>query len=388
VEYYKQSEDQLSFFAEKDSSSARSNSPDAKWLEDYRINLYALSMIRGIGEITLKTLLKEFSTPAAIWEVPPNHLHSLLSSIGLRAQQEVVNQIASNRKVLVERAKRELEKLASDDIFFLTSLDKEYPDRLRESKDPPRWLFVQGDVSCLSMQNLVAVVGTRNPSGIGLDRAHSLTKWLAERNVGIISGLAEGIDATAHQAALDFGVKTIGVLGTGILLYFPASTAALRRRIIEDSGAVITEYFPNVNFSKAQFVRRNRIQAALAYAVAPIEGRASSGTAHTLNFAKEYGKVTFGVTNGNARGEDGIIDLLRGDKRPIFDLHSSEDLKALEDLLKPILNLPKPNAEFQRTFAHVLKELRTFIRDYKISEKEFNQLVSEVRRTWSDHLDG
>ncbi|MDI3462119.1 MAG: DNA-processing protein DprA [Nitrospira sp.] len=342
-------------------------------------------MIRGIGEVTLKTILKAFPTPAAIWDISPDNLHSLFSSLRLKAPHEAVNQIATNRKRLIERARRELEKLSNDDISFLTIFDKEYPDRLKESKDPPKWLFVQGDVSCLSMPNLVAVVGTRNASAVGLDRARTLTKWLAEKNVGIVSGLAEGIDATAHQAALDFGVKTIGVLGTGILLYFPASTSALRRRIIYESGAVITEYFPNDNFSRSNFVRRNRIQAGLAYAIAPIEGHASSGTAHTYNFAKEYGRVTFGVTNGNARGEDGIIDLLKSDKRPVFNLQSDDDLTALESLLKPIVNMPKSESN-QRSFAHILEQLRMFIHEHRISEKEFNELVLELRRGWRNNL--
>jgi DNA protecting protein DprA len=384
-------EDQLSLLlhnAEKDRPCLGNAAPDAQWLEDFRINLYALSLVRGIGEVTLKTLLQAYNTPAAVWEKSADELSRLFSSIGLKSPQEAISQILTKRKLLVERATRELEKFAKDDIRLLTMHDKEYPPQLRSTKDAPKWLFVQGDVSCLSMPNLVAVVGTRAATPAGLDRARTLTKWLAEKNIGIVSGLAEGIDETAHQAALDFGVPTIGVLGTGILLYFPASTSALRRRIINESGAVVTEYWPNANFSRAQFVRRNRIQAALSYAVVPTEGRESSGTAHTYRFAKEYGKVTFGVKKGKAVGADGIHNLLRADNRPVFDLESNDDMAALAELLRPVSGLSNIHNQRHRRTATVLAYLRTFLQKNKLSEDELDDLLREVRQIWRDNVGG
>ena len=301
-----------------------------------RLNLMALARVRGIGEVSIKAFLKAFTDLERIWEESPQELHRISVESGLKLTEDMFKDIAANRAKLKEGAKLDLEALARQDIKLLTDLDDAFPPRLREIDDPPRWLFVQGDVKLLSAPNLIAVVGTREASSRGVHRAWKLTEWLASLGFGIVSGLADGIDQAAHQAALDHDAPTIAVLGTGISVVFPASTGALRRHIIEAGGAIVSEYFPQDSYSRVRFVRRNRIQAGLSYATVPVEAKEHSGTAHTYRFAKQYNRVTSGIVNQD-HPENGIIDLLRRDGQPVFTLENPEEMHTLEELLRPAL---------------------------------------------------
>jgi len=206
--------------------------------ETQRLNLLALARVRGIGEASLKVFLKKFPDLQGVWDTSPEELHRISTEAGLRLPEVVFKDVLANRAKLEEGAKNQLASFARQGIQFLTDLDDTFPHQLRDIEDPPRWLFVQGDVKLLCAPNLIAVVGTREASTRGMKRARELTQWLAEHGLIIVSGLAEGIDQAAHEAALDFDARTIAVLGTGISVVFPASTGHLRRQIIEDGGAM------------------------------------------------------------------------------------------------------------------------------------------------------
>lgn len=118
---------------------------------------------------------------------------------------------------------------------------------------------------------MIAVVGTRNPSALGIQYARKITALLAKNGFSTVSGVAEGIDAAVHRTALDFRAPCVAVLGTGISIVFPRTTADLRQRVVESVGALVTEYLPYESYQKARFVQRNRIQAALSHAVIPVE---------------------------------------------------------------------------------------------------------------------
>ena len=227
------------------------------------LNLLALARVRGIGEASLKVFLDAYTDLQRVWEISPAELRLVSSENGLKLTDDVFKDIGANRAKLEEGAKLDLESLNRQGIQLLTDLNDAFPQQLRDIENPPRWLFVQGDVKLLSRRSLIAVVGTCEASPRGIKRAKRLTQWLAEWGFGIVSGLAEGIDQAVHQAALDHGAPTIAVLGTGISVVFPASTGPLRRQIIEAGGAIISEYFPQASYSRARFVQRNRIQAGI-----------------------------------------------------------------------------------------------------------------------------
>ena len=354
--------------------------------ETQRLNLLALSRVRGIGEVSLKTFLKAYKDLRRVWEISPAELRSLSAKAGLKLTDEVFKDIAANRAKLEESAKLALESLHRQGIQLLTDLDDAFPRQLRDIEDAPRWLFVQGNVELLSTPSLIAVVGTREASPRGMKRARKLTQWLAERGFGIVSGLAEGIDQAAHQAALNYGAPTIAVLGTGISVVFPSATGPLRRQIIDASGAIVSEYFPQDSYSRIRFVRRNRIQAGLSYATVPVEAKERSGTAHTYRFAKAFNRVTFGIVN-HGQPENGIVELMRRDGHPVFTLENPESMRALEELLRPVL--PGNSALPKKTPFHtILRDFDRIVATDALTENDIEVLKAELTRRWENATRG
>jgi len=350
--------------------------------DEQRRNLLALSLVKGLGESSLKALLRRYRDLGMVWHASADELCGVLSTAGLRAPNEVVDQILSRRGVLLDTAMHQLERFEQQGIRLITDLDNDYPAKLRSIKDPPKWLFVHGNVNNLSLPNLVAVVGTRQASPQGIKRALSLSRWLAQNGFGIVSGLAEGIDEVAHQTALDFGVPTIAILGTGISMVFPASTSRIRQQIIEDGGAIVTEYLPKESYTRSRFIRRNRLQAGLAFATVPIEGQANSGTAHTYKYAQDFGRVTFGVTSSSAPSQNGILELLQADKRPILDLDSAADMAKLAKLLKPALTLSPVKPPAKSLFTSVVREFARIVQNHPVTADDLNALKMELDETW------
>ncbi|MFM0036246.1 DNA-processing protein DprA [Paraburkholderia strydomiana] len=158
----------------------------------------------------------------------------------------------------------------------------------------PLWFFYEGNHELLATE-AIAVVGTRSPSSIGEFLTRYAVSAAQEAGATIVSGLAKGVDELAHEWALTSGVPNISVLGTGILRAYPAKNAELARRIVADGGLLISEYMPDAAPSAETFVWRNRLQAALAKCVIAPEWKRSSGTAHTIKFAKRMSRPTINL---------------------------------------------------------------------------------------------
>ncbi len=170
--------------------------------------------------------------------------------------------------------------------------DPEYPDLLASIHDPPLVLYVQG---CLGSCPPVAFVGTRVPTPYGRRMVRRLAGDASRRGLTIVSGLARGIDAEAHLAALDAKGPTWAVLGTGLGHVYPAEHGAMARRIVAAGGAVISERPLETRPLPELFPRRNRIVAGLSWAVAVVEGRHKSGSLITARLAAEYGREVLAV---------------------------------------------------------------------------------------------
>ncbi|MCB0713818.1 MAG: DNA-protecting protein DprA [Ignavibacteriae bacterium] len=171
-------------------------------------------------------------------------------------------------------------------IQVLHAAQNEFPDRLRAIKDPPYWLFAQGNLKLLNSKS-IAVVGTRRPTQDGLWLAMFIVASLHSFGVCTVSGLADGIDQQVHELSLRYDLPTIAVLGSGILLDYPKSSRNLRKEIIKKGGVILSEYLPKQKFSSENFVRRNRLQSAISELVIPVEWAAKGGTAHTVRYAVE-----------------------------------------------------------------------------------------------------
>jgi DNA processing protein len=170
---------------------------------------------------------------------------------------------------------------------------REYPAQLEHLLDPPGWLFVRGDPPP-AQPGTIAVVGARGCTQLGRDIARDLGARLAAAGATIVSGAARGIDAAAHEGALEAGGRTVAVLGCGIDLAYPRASRRLLGRI-QEQGSILSEYPPGVPPEAHRFPARNRIIAALCAALVVVEGRERSGSLISARHALEHGRDVYAV---------------------------------------------------------------------------------------------
>jgi len=169
-----------------------------------------------------------------------------------------------------------------------------YPRLLREIPRPPPLLFVRGDPTCLSLPQL-AIVGSRSPSGGGIENAERFAHYMAERGFAITSGLALGIDAAAHRGALRAGGKTIAVMGTGINLIYPSRHRQLAQDIIDSGGALVSEFPLGTASHACNFPQRNRIISGLSGGTLVVEAAVQSGSLITASYALQHDREVFAI---------------------------------------------------------------------------------------------
>jgi len=177
----------------------------------------------------------------------------------------------------------------------LTLEDGEFPEILRSIPNPPKELYVLGSLAELLAKPRLAVVGSRHVTPYGRQVTSSLVEAVARRGVVIISGLALGVDAIAHQAALTAGSQTIAVLPCGLDRLYPSTNARLGKQILEQGGALVTEYPESTEPMRYNFIARNRIVSGLSNGVLITEAAARSGTIHTAGFALDQGRTVMAV---------------------------------------------------------------------------------------------
>lgn len=179
-------------------------------------------------------------------------------------------------------------------INSITSLKHNYLQIARHIAKPPALLHICGELPAQRTIS-VAIVGSRRPTNYGTQVTLDITERLARRGIVIISGLAYGIDAAAHSAALNVGGRTIAILAGGLHTIYPRGHERLARRIVEGGGALISEYDHDTSPMKHHFLQRNRLVSGLADAVIVVEAGERSGTLSTVNHALEQGKDVFAV---------------------------------------------------------------------------------------------
>jgi len=207
-------------------------------------------------------------------------------------------------------ALEELKRTQEAGAAIITPEDESYPQRLLEIYDPPAVLWTRGDVGLLNRAG-IAVVGTRHPTPYGAGMAEMLSRDLARRGLVILSGMARGVDTSAHKGALDVQGKTVAVWGTGIDVIYPKENKALAERIVAQGGAIVTEY-PLGTFPAPQnFPVRNRILSGMSVGVLVVEAAEYSGTRITARCALEQSRDVYAVpgnaTNKNAWGPNTLI---------------------------------------------------------------------------------
>ncbi len=227
----------------------------------------AFSKIPGIGASRARKLEERFGTLEAAWQADA----FALKAAGL--DDRVIGAFVRERRKISPEA--EMEKLDSARVQALALSDSSYPSRLREIQNPPMVLYVRGQLTTED-EWAVGVVGTRRASPYGRQVTADLAEGLARNQVTVVSGLARGIDAVAHRAALDAGGRTIAVLGSGVDQLYPWENRALAERILEH-GAVVSEYSPGTKPDARNFPPRNRIITGLSLGVVVVEADLKSG---------------------------------------------------------------------------------------------------------------
>ena len=225
-----------------------------------------------------------------------------LSSLIGRAPKKV----PSSRETLQSLSMKRIKAMERYGIRFAYLYSDEYPPLLREIYDPPFGIFYRGALPDAS-KPLVSVVGTRSPSGDGLQAAYSLSEDLGKNGVSVVSGLAFGVDAAAHRGNIAGGVPTVAVLACGVDILYPRGNAVLAGKLLEAGGCILSEYPPGTEPLKFRFPRRNRIISGLSRSVVVVEAPEKSGALITADFALEQGRdlLVHGATLNSKRNAGG-----------------------------------------------------------------------------------
>ena len=263
-----------------------------------------LQAIDGVGDRTLLRLVQAFGSPKAVLEADPEAM--VRSGCSDELAESVRRGPPSNIARQIDRQIRTVERLK---IHIVTLFDRSYPSRLRTIPDPPPLLYVSGTLSAHD-DVAVAIVGGRRATPAGRVVTEEIARELAAQGVTIVSGLARGIDASAHRGALTGKGRTIAVLGCGLDRVYPPEHHLLRKSI-ESHGAVISELPIGASPLSHHFPRRNRIISGLALGVLVSEAAKDSGSLITAKLALEQGREVFAVPGPvkeeACRGSNGLI---------------------------------------------------------------------------------
>lgn len=315
----------------------------------------------------LTDLLEEFGTAEAIYD--------RFCAQGGKFLKKWINQYGIDQ--LTEHASREqmhqmMLTMKKHDIGIVAQNDDSYPDSLRMIQTPPALLFYKGSLDC-AMGKCVAVVGSRKASIQGIEATQKLCRELSSAGVTIISGMAMGIDAAAHEGCIDGGSPTIAVLGCGIDVDYPLENLDLKERIVDHGGLLLSEYPPGSRANRYVFQVRNRIISGLGKALIMMESQIQSGSMLTVHHALDQGKEVFAYPGIPGREwAEGAHQLLREGANYFT---SAQDI--LEDLGWAD-DLPVPSQEQKETLPPMTEEQRKVFALLSRGEMSFDQLAFDT----------
>lgn len=315
----------------------------------------------------LNELLEEYGSAESIYDQFVSSGGSILKKrVGEYGLSQLSEQ--ANREKMHEM----LVAMQKNDIGILAMNDKEYPDSLRNIQSPPALLFYKGNLDCL-MGKCVAVVGSRKASLQGAETTRKICRELSEAGVTIVSGLAMGIDASAHEGCLDGGSPTAAVLGCGLDVDYPVENLDLRERIIKHGGVLLSEYPPGFHANRHVFQVRNRLIAGLGKALLMMESRIKSGSMLTVHHALDQGKEVFAYPGiPGTEWAEGSHQLLREGANYFT---SSQDI--LEDLGWDA-DVKRPAKQQAYDLPAMSEEQRKIFSLLNQGEKSFDQLAEET----------
>ncbi|NTV02725.1 MAG: DNA-protecting protein DprA [Chlorobiaceae bacterium] len=288
--------------------------------------LLLLSQIPGIGPARTNAIIARFGPDPAMLEADARAFAEV-PGIGGNLAGEIAAAFGSNAWMArsVDAANRQLDRAAGLGATVLTILDHRYPELLKEIYDPPPLLFVRGNPDALSLPS-IAVVGTRKASSYGRQAADQFSRDLVLEGYAVVSGLAYGIDMTAHRAAIDSGGTTCAVLGCGIDTIYTDPAGRLWPKILE-RGAIISEELIGTGPAPGNFPRRNRLISGLSAGTLVVESDVTGGSMITASCALDQNREVFAIPGSiysrNSRGTNTLIQ--RCQAKPV---HSATDIIA------------------------------------------------------------
>ena len=288
-------------------------------LSDSKKFWLGFSKVKGIGAARTQVLIQYFGDLALAWNASEKQLKEAgLSPKPIQALLELRRNFDLDG---------EYQRVVDSGIQILTNNEPGYPKRLAAIEYPPPVLFLKGSL-CPEDDYAVAIVGTRRVTAYGRQVACELAAYLARNKITVVSGLARGVDAIAHQAALDAGGRTLAVLGSGVDVVYPPEHRSLAAALTQN-GALISDYYPGTSPEGNNFPPRNRIISGLSLAVVIVEAGERSGALITANFAAGQGREVFAVPGPiYAPRSKGANRLIRDGALPLLDF--SEILEALK----------------------------------------------------------
>ena len=233
-----------------------------------------------------------------------------------------------------------IEKWKGDGIRFVSVLDPDYPQNLREVFDRPAAIYMRGQLLPQDMQ-AVSIVGTRQASDMGRRRAAKLAKGLVARGVTVFSGLAAGIDTAAHTATLRAGGRTVAVIGTGLNRYFPKENRELQQEIAQNF-CLISQFDPNFGGARYSFPMRNKVMSGLSLATVVIEAGDTSGAKIQAQYALKHGRSVF-LLKSLVEQQPWAQKMMK-----IHNVHCLEDEDQILSELGPLL---KPSSNSRKEFS-------------------------------------
>lgn len=264
-----------------------------------------LTMTPGLGVKGTAHLLECFASADEIFAASAGEL---ISRASLR--EDVARRIASGEGM--RAARREAEYCRRHDIRMVASTDEEYPPLMRLTPDYPHVIYVRGNVEALRLRTL-SMVGTREISPSGQNLCDRLVKDLAERvpDLCIVSGLAYGVDAACHRAALAYGARTVAVVANALPDVTPAPHRRLAEEIVSHGGAIISELHSQTRQNGSYFLARNRIIAAMSQGLVVVESPSAGGSLATAAMADSYDRTVMALpgraTDNASRGTNLLI---------------------------------------------------------------------------------
>lgn len=249
----------------------------------------ALTLHHGLGTRGIVWLLSVFGSAEGIFGASESDLVD-----GARLRLELARGLL--KKDFHSQAEKELRYMERNSLRGVASTDSEYPFLLRESADYPHVLYVKGDAGVLA-DRMLSMVGTRTATPYGQRMCDVLVGRMSELDGGlcIVSGLAYGVDANCHRAALRYGLKTVAVIANPLPDVTPAQHRSLAEEIVESGGAVITELHSQTKQNGAYFIPRNRIIAGISEGTVVVESPASGGSLSTAELAESYNRTVMAV---------------------------------------------------------------------------------------------